>query len=100
AGRAPSFVGPTSATFAPDGQQSFGFAADGFPLPTFSATNLPDGLNLTPQGVLSGLPAAGVYQLTVKAHNGIGQDATEVFTLTVNSATTKTGTSGNTATTT
>ena len=40
-------------------------------------------------GVLSGTPAAGTggtYTLTFTAHNGVGSDATQSFTLTVNQA--------------
>ena len=40
--------------------------------------------------MLSGTPASdtgGVYNLTFTAHNGVGSDATQPFTLTVNQAT-------------
>src|SRR5207249_4042577 len=64
--------------------------ATGFPAPTLSALGtLPDGVTFQGGGgsaTLTGTPAAGsagVYPLTITAHNGIGADATQTFTLTV-----------------
>ncbi len=70
---------------------SFSFAATGFPLPVFSlgSGSLPDGVTLTPGGLLSGTPKPGtgkVYTFTVAASNGVGQAASQSFTLTVNQA--------------
>jgi hypothetical protein len=66
---------------------SFTFTATGLPAPTISETGaLPNGILLT-GGILSGTPAAGTagsYPIAVTAHNGIGADATQTFTLTVN----------------
>ena len=64
----------------------------GYPLPTVSYTGtLPSGVTFTSNGnggaVLSGTPAAatgGTYVLTLTAHNGIGSDGTQTFTLTIN----------------
>ena len=73
----------------------------GFPAPTVSVTagTLPAGLTLTPAGVLSGTPdpgTGGVHILTLTATNGVGADAVQPFTLTVNQA--PAITSANTAT--
>ena len=66
---------------------SFTFTATGLPAPTISETGaLPNGILLA-GGILAGTPAAGtvgVYPITITAHNGIGADATQTFTLTVN----------------
>lgn len=54
------------------------FTATGRPAPTVTATAgaLPDGLTLTPTGVLSGTPTvAGRFEFTLTASNGIGDDA-------------------------
>ncbi|MGA7343575.1 MAG: Ig-like domain repeat protein, partial [Terracidiphilus sp.] len=59
----------------------------GYPSPTFSETGaLPSGVTFTSSGVLSGTPAAGtggVYTITFTTSNGIGSNATQTFTLTV-----------------
>jgi hypothetical protein len=66
-------------------------AATGTPTPTLSVTGtLPSGVTFTPgTGVLGGTPGAatgGTYALTITAANGIGSNATQSFTLTVNQA--------------
>ena len=71
---------------------SFTVTATGFPTPTLSESGtLPSGVTFnTTTGVLSGTPASdtgGAYNLTFTAHNGVGSDATQPFTLTVNQAT-------------
>ena len=56
------------------------------PLPTYSlsAGKLPDGLQLAPDGALTGTPAkAGSFAFTVSAANGLTPDATLEVTLTI-----------------
>ena len=69
---------------------SFTSAASGFPLPTFSvpANTLPTGLTLnSTTGVISGTPSAtGVFSGTLTASNGIGSNATQAFSITINQA--------------
>lgn len=68
---------------------SFTVQATGFPTPSLSETGaLPNGVTFVDNGdgtaTLGGTPAsgsAGVYSLTITAHNGIGTDATQTFTL-------------------
>src|SRR5207244_11421768 len=80
---------------------TFTVSASGCPTSTFSETGaLPSGVTFNGiSGVLSGTPAAntsGTYPITFTASNGIGSDATQNFTLTVNQA--PTITSANNAT--
>ncbi|MEV0948593.1 YncE family protein [Rhodococcus sp. NPDC049939] len=66
------------------------FEVTGSPAPTVSVTagDLPDGLVLSEQGVLSGTPAAaGTFEFTVTATNGVGDDAVLDATLDVTAAT-------------
>jgi|GEM_PF-6294277 len=70
---------------------SFSFTADGFPDPTITlAGALPSGVTFNAvTEALDGTPDAGTgaeYVLTVTAANGIGTDAEQTFTLTVNEA--------------
>src|SRR5205085_2815663 len=55
-----------------------------------SGDTLPGGVTFNPAtGVLAGTPAAGTgrtYHLLFTAHNGVGSDAAQSFTLTVNQA--------------
>ena len=63
-------------------------------MPSLTETGtLPSGVTFKDNGngtaTLSGAPAtgtAGSYALTFKAHNGVGTDASQSFTLTVNAA--------------
>ena len=69
---------------------NFPLTATGVPAPTFSIDlgTLPSGLQLV-SGVISGTPAAnsgGVYNLTLRAHNGVAPDATQSFQVIVNAA--------------
>ena len=62
--------------------------ASGFPAATLSESGaLPTGVTFNAStGVLSGTPAmgtAGTYNLTFAASNGVGQQASQGFTLTV-----------------
>ena len=69
---------------APDGTvgdaYSFQFEATGYPVPVWSYTgDLPDGLTLTTDGALSGIPTAGgSFTFTVRAENSEGYDYVEV----------------------
>jgi hypothetical protein len=64
----------------------------GFPAPSLSEAGiLPAGVTLTDNGdgtaTLGGTPAAGTtgtYSFTIRASNGVGSNATQAFTLTVN----------------
>ena len=65
---------------------SFTVTASGFPFPTFTASNLPDGLSISSAGVISGTPSRtdqGDNTVTVTATNINGSDNT-TFTGTVN----------------
>jgi hypothetical protein len=87
--RAPSFPSSTvdNAVFMAEEFGELAFTAIGFPEPTFSSdTPLPEGLTLTPSGVLSGTPsqeASGAYSLVIRASNGVSPDATLNFSLIV-----------------
>jgi hypothetical protein len=83
----------TSATFTVGSPGTFSVTTRGFPAPTLSkgAATLPSGVTFVDNGngtaTLSGTPAAGTggtYPMTITAHNGIGSDGTQNFTLTVN----------------
>jgi hypothetical protein len=83
-----------STTFTVGTAGTFTVTTTGSPAPTLSETGaLPSGVtfvnNGNGTGVLSGTPAAGtggVYPITVTASNGVGSNATQSFTLTVNQA--------------
>ena len=88
--QAPAITSGNSTTFTVGTAGSFTMTASGFPSATFSETGpLPTGVTLSSSGVLSGTPAAGtggVYPITVTASNGVGSNATQTFTLTVDQA--------------
>jgi autotransporter-associated beta strand protein len=91
--QAPAFTSASSATFTAGTLGSFMVTASGFPIPTLSedpTDTLPSGVTFTAAtGVLSGTPAAGTggtYTLHFTAANGIGSNATQTFTLTVDEA--------------
>lgn len=94
---APGIDGPSSATFKVGEAGASGeFTASGFPVPTFSATGLPSGLDITGSGTakITGTPAngtGGVYPVVVKADNGVGTAATKDVSVTVNEAPELTG---------
>lgn len=78
----------TSTTFTVGSAGSFTVTGTGTPAPTFTeAGSLPTGVTFnTTTAVLSGTPAAGTaatYMITFTAHNGVGADASQSFTLTV-----------------
>ena len=88
----PTAIDTASSTSFVVGQHaSFTVSTTGFPLSSLTLTGaLPTGLafhdNGDGTGTLSGTPAAGTsgeYNLAVKAHNGVGTDSTQNFTLTV-----------------
>jgi hypothetical protein len=80
-----------STTFTVGTPGTFAVTTTGFPKPSLTETGaLPSGVTFVDNGngtaTLSGTPAAatgGTYTITVKAHNGIGTDASQSFTLTV-----------------
>jgi large repetitive protein len=82
-----------SATFTVGSAGSFKIAATGFPAPTLSESNsdvLPANVSFNAAtGVLGGTPlpgSGGIHVLHFVAHNGVGADATQTLTLTVNEA--------------
>jgi hypothetical protein len=87
---APVITSAAAATFAVGSAGSFTVVASGSPASAFSETGgLPSGVTLSSAGVLSGTPAAGSaasYPITITAANGVLPNATQSFTLTVNSA--------------
>jgi hypothetical protein len=92
--QAPAITSANSADFAEGSSNTFSITATGFPAPTLTESGaLPNGLTFVDNGngtaTLSGTPATGthgVYTLTIVAHNGVGSDATQTFTLTVSAA--------------
>ena len=85
----PAITSASSTTFTVGNAGSFTVAATGFPAPALALTGaLPSGVTFNAStGVLSGTAAAGTsgaYPLTITASNGIGSNATQSFTLTVN----------------
>ena len=87
----PAITSSPTATFSVGKSSSFDFTASGYPSPTYSvpASELPVGLDMSSTGVLFGDPAAltgGTYALVVSAENGIGQGASQQFTLVVDEA--------------
>jgi hypothetical protein len=86
--QAPAITSGTTATFTVGSAGSFQATPSGFPAPTFTETGaLPTGVTLNPSGLLAGTPGAGMggtYLLTIIATNGVGSNATQSFTLTVN----------------
>ena len=88
--QAPAITSANNTTFTVGTANSFTVTATGTPAPTFSESgSLPSGVILTATGVLSGTPAAGTtgsYPITITAQNGVGTNATQSFTLTVNQA--------------
>ena len=85
---APSITSALKATFRTGTARNFSLTYLGFPAPAFTETGkLPAGVTFSSGGVFSGTPgrqAGGVYPVTITGNNGIGPDATQAFTLTVN----------------
>ena len=92
--QAPAVTSASSTTFTTGASASFTVMATGVPTPALSESGaLPSGVTFVDNGngtaTLSGTPAsnsAGSYPLTITANNGITPNATQSFTLTVNSA--------------
>jgi hypothetical protein len=84
---APVITSANNTTFTVGTAGSFTVTAPGFPTPTFSESGaLPSGVTLVTSGLLSGTPGAnagGIYNITLTAANGVGANATQSFTLTV-----------------
>jgi len=88
-GQSPAFTSVNSYTFTVGTHGSFTVKASGSPKPSLSedpSDQLPPGIKFnSATGVLSGTPtgAGNTYNLHFTAHNGIGSDAMQSFTLTV-----------------
>ena len=90
---APVITSASSTTFNVGEPGSFQFTATGSPAPALSETGaLPSGVifvdNHNGTAALAGVPAVGTqgtYSLTITAANGVLPNATQAFTLTVNS---------------
>lgn len=93
-GQAPAFSSGTSTTFTVGAAGTFTVTTTGFPSPALTESGtLPSGVTFKDNGngtaTLSGTPAAGTgkaYALTFTANNGVGTNATQNFTLTVDQA--------------
>jgi hypothetical protein len=92
--QAPAITSAASTAFVAGQANTFGVTTTGFPNSTLSIGTITPalaGVNFVDNGngtaTLSGNPAlgtAGSYTFTITAHNGIGSDATQNFTLQVN----------------
>jgi hypothetical protein len=88
----PVITSANSAAFAAGVAGTFTVTTTGTPTPSLTETGtLPSGVTFKDNGngtaALSGTPGsgtAGTYTLTIKAHNGVGSDALQTFSLTVN----------------
>ena len=93
-GQAPAFSSTANTTFTVGTAGTFSVTTTGFPAPNLTETGaLPSGVSFKDNGngtaTLAGTPTSGtggVYSISVIAHNGIGSDATQTFTLTVDQA--------------
>ncbi|HEY5187311.1 MAG TPA: cell wall-binding repeat-containing protein [Actinomycetes bacterium] len=91
---ASAITSAASVSFTAGSAGSFTVTTSGSPAPRLSVTGaLPSGVSFIDNGdgtaTLSGKPAAGTggsYALTLTAHNGVGSDATQAFTMTVSQA--------------
>ncbi|MBN9618414.1 MAG: hypothetical protein J0H43_01570, partial [Actinobacteria bacterium] len=92
--QSPGITSATSTTFTTGSAGTFTVTTSGIPDPALTESGaLPSGVTFTDNGdgtaTLAGTPAAGTgqtYPITITAHNGIGTDATQDFTLTVDQA--------------
>ncbi|MFL6531445.1 MAG: LamG-like jellyroll fold domain-containing protein, partial [Chthoniobacterales bacterium] len=87
----PAITSANATTFVVGSAGTFTVTTSGFPVPTVTQTGtLPSGVMFdSATKILSGTPGAGTggtYSISFKAANGIGSDATQTFTLTVNQA--------------
>lgn len=87
--QAPVITSAANTVFTIGVSGSFQATATGAPVPSFSSVgSLPSALIFNAAGLLSGTPAlgtAGIYPLTLTATNGVLPNATQSFTLRVNS---------------
>ena len=89
--QAPVITSASSATFTVGAVSAFTVTATGPPAPSLTVTGaLPIGVSFVDNGngtaTLSGTPVtatAGSYPFTITAHNGLGTDASQPFSLTV-----------------
>lgn len=92
-GQAPLFTSGSSAVFTVGTFGSFMVTATGSPIPSLAESGtLPSGVTFTDNhngtGTLGGTPsAAGTFLITFTASNGVGSNAIQNFTLTVNGPT-------------
>ena len=92
--QAPAITSANSTTFTAGTLGTFTVTASGYPVAGLSTSGtLPGGVTFKDNGngtaTLSGTPAAGTggsYSITITASNGIGSNATQNFTLTVDQA--------------
>src|SRR5262249_28982035 len=84
----PAITSTNSATFALNTPgTTFQVLMTGFPPPTVTVPpgSLPNGLTLSPSGLLSGTPTqGGIFNVTLTATNGVPPNATQSFTIFVN----------------
>ncbi len=91
---APAITSADHTTFTVGTPGSFMVTTTGSPAPSITESGgLPSGVTFTDNGdgtaTLAGTPnagTAGTYSLLITAHNGVGSDATQSFTLAVNQA--------------
>jgi hypothetical protein len=86
---APAFTSAAEATFVKGQEGSFSVTATGTPAPSISESGtLPEGVSFDPgTDALSGTPTQeGVFPITFTATNGVGAEAMQRFTLTVDAA--------------
>ncbi len=86
---APTITSADETTFTEGTEGSFPVEATGTPAPTFTESGaLPNGVKLNEStGVLSGTATeTGTFAIAFTAHNGIGADSVQHFTLTVDAA--------------
>jgi len=89
--QAPAITSAKAVSFTPGAVNTFTVSTSGYVRPQVTVTgDVPAGVMFTDNGdgtgTLSGTPAAGTggpHQLTITAANGVGNPATQVFTLTV-----------------
>jgi hypothetical protein len=85
-GAAPTFTNVEPPPGTNHKAYTFQFTASGSPPPLFNvaAGDLPPGLTLAPNGLLSGTPTEpGEFPITLRAANGISPAATHEYTLTI-----------------
>jgi hypothetical protein len=85
--KVPAFTSASSAAFTEGSTNTFTPTATGTPAPTITESGaLPSGVSFT-GGALTGTPTVtGSFPITFTATNGIGNPATQSFTLTVSAA--------------